>query len=45
VIGFVCGTDLDPQGFAMQEQKLRAAGMVLAPNSASAAWLAAEWLK
>jgi hypothetical protein len=45
VIGFVCGTDLDPQGFAAQEQKLRAAGMVLAPNSASAAWLAAEWLK
>jgi FdrA protein len=45
VIGFVCGTDLDPQGFAMQEQKLRAAGMVLAPNSASAAWLAAEWVK
>jgi len=45
VIGFVCGTSLDPQGFAGQEQKLRDAGMVLAPNSASAAWLAAEWLK
>jgi FdrA protein len=45
VIGFVCGTDLDPQGFADQEQKLRDAGMVLAPNSASAAWLAGEWLK
>ncbi len=45
VIGFVCGTDLDPQGFAAQEQKLRAAGMVLASNSANAAWLAAEWLK
>ncbi len=45
VIGFVCGTDLDPQGFAAQEQKLRDAGMVLAPNSASAAWLAMEWVK
>jgi succinyl-CoA synthetase alpha subunit len=45
VIGFVCGTDQDPQGFAEQEQKLGAAGMVLAPNSASSAWLAAEWLK
>jgi succinyl-CoA synthetase alpha subunit len=45
VVGFVCGTDLDPQGFADQEKKLRNAGMVLAPNSASAAWLAAEWLK
>lgn len=45
VIGFVCGTELDPQGFVQQEAKLRAAGMVLAPNSASAAWLAGEWLK
>ena len=45
VIGFVCGTELDPQGFAAQEKKLRDAGMVLAPNSASAAWLAGEWLK
>jgi FdrA protein len=45
VIGFVCGTDKDPQGFAAQEAKLKAAGMVLASNSANAAWLAAEWLK
>jgi hypothetical protein len=45
VIGFVCGTDLDPQGFAVQEAKLKAAGMVLASNSANAAWLASEWLK
>lgn len=45
VIGFVCGTELDPQSFAAQEKKLGDAGMVLAPNSASAAWLAGEWLK
>jgi hypothetical protein len=45
VIGFVCGTDQDPQGFASQEKKLQDASMVLAPNSASAAWLAQEWLK
>ncbi len=45
VIGFVCGTELDPQGLAMQEKKLRDAGMVLAGNSANAAWLAGEWLK
>jgi hypothetical protein len=45
VIGFVCGTDLDPQGFTAQEKKLRDAGMVLAGNSANAAWLAGEWLK
>ncbi len=45
VIGFICGTDLDPQGFTAQEKKLRDAGMVLAGNSANAAWLAGEWLK
>ena len=45
VIGFVCGTELDPQGLADQEAKLRAAGMVLAGNSANAAWLAREWLR
>jgi FdrA protein len=45
VIGFVCGTELDPQGLFAQESKLRAAGMVLAGNSANAAWLACEWLK
>ncbi len=45
VIGFICGTELDPQGFTAQEKKLRDAGMVLAGNSANAAWLAGEWLK
>ncbi|MEN9539750.1 MAG: acyl-CoA synthetase FdrA, partial [Pseudomonadota bacterium] len=45
VLGFVCGTEDDPQVLSKQEALLREAGMVLAPNSASAAWLAAEWLK
>ena len=45
VLGFVCGTELDPQGLDDQETKLRAAGMVLAGNSANAAWLAGQWLK
>ncbi len=45
VIGFVCGTELDPQRLAAQEATLRAAGMVLAGNSANAAWLAGEWVK
>lgn len=45
VIGFVCGTELDPQVLATQEAKLCAAGMVLAGNSANAAWLAREWLR
>ncbi len=45
VLGFVCGTELDPQGLAAQEAKLRNAGMVLAGNSANAAWLAGQWLR
>ena len=44
VIGFVCGTEEDPQVLARQEARLQAAGMVLAGNSANAAWLAAQWL-
>lgn len=45
VVGFVCGTELDPQGLARQEATLRDAGMVLAGNSANAAWLAAQWVR
>ena len=45
VIGFVCGTELDSQGLARQEATLREAGMVLAGNSANAAWLAGQWLR
>ncbi len=44
VIGFVCGTELDPQALAKQEATLRAVGMVLAGSSANAAWLAGEWV-
>lgn len=42
VIGFVCGTDGDPQDLAEQTARLRGAGMVLAPNSSAAARLAAR---
>jgi FdrA protein len=45
VIGFVCGTELDPQVLAQQEATLRAVGMVLAGSSANAAWLAGEWVQ
>ena len=45
VIGFVCGTESDPQGLTQQETMLRAVGMVLAGNSANAAWLAGEWVR
>lgn len=44
LVGFVCGTELDPQGLARQEKTLLEAGVVLAGNSANAAWLAARWL-
>ena len=42
VVGFVCGTDGDPQGLAGQVAKLREAGAVLAPTSTAAARLAAR---
>ncbi len=45
VLGFVCGTEQDPQKLSQQEATLRAAGMVLAGNSANAAWLAGRWLQ
>jgi FdrA protein len=45
VVGFVCGTEADPQVLSTQEAALRAAGMVLAGNSANAAWLAGEWVR
>lgn len=45
IVGFVCGTELDPQVLAKQETILRSAGMVLTSNSANAAWLAAQWVK
>lgn len=42
VLGFVCGTDGDPQGLTGQAAKLRDAGMLLAPTSTAAARLAAR---
>jgi hypothetical protein len=40
-VGFICGTDGDPQGYARQEATLRAAGMVLADSNAQAVRVAA----
>ena len=45
VVGFVCGTEADPQVLSQQEALLRTAGLVLAGNSANAAWLAGQWLR
>jgi succinyl-CoA synthetase alpha subunit len=42
VLGFVCGTEDDPQGLAGQAAKLAEAGMILAPTSSAAARLAAR---
>jgi FdrA protein len=41
-VGFVCGTELDPQGLERQEEALRAAGMILAESNAQAVRLAAS---
>jgi FdrA protein len=40
-VGFVCGTERDPQGLRQQELALREAGVVLADCNAAAARLAA----
>jgi hypothetical protein len=42
VIGFVCGTEDDPQRLASQAAKLAEGGMVLASGSTAAAELAAR---
>ena len=39
-VAHVCGTDLDPQGLAHQEETLRRAGAVVVPTNAQAARLA-----
>jgi hypothetical protein len=41
VVGFVCGTEGDPQGLAAQEAALREAGVMLAGSNAEAVRLAA----
>lgn len=40
IIGYVCGTEQDPQGLTRQEQKLAAAGVTVAKSNAKAARLA-----
>ncbi|MBI3371271.1 MAG: acyl-CoA synthetase FdrA [Betaproteobacteria bacterium] len=41
-VGFVCGTELDPQGLERQEDALRAAGVLLTGSNAQAVRLAAS---
>ena len=40
-VGFICGTDEDPQDYARQQATLRAAGMLLADSNAQAVRIAA----
>jgi succinyl-CoA synthetase alpha subunit len=40
-VGFVCGTERDPQGLARQSERLREAGVILAESNAHAARTAA----
>jgi hypothetical protein len=40
-VGFVCGTERDPQGLARQSAALREAGVILAQSNAHAARTAA----
>jgi succinyl-CoA synthetase alpha subunit len=41
-VGFICGTDGDPQDYARQEATLRSAGMLLADSNAQAVRIAAS---
>lgn len=41
-VAHVCGTEDDPQGISRQVERLRAAGVVVAPTNAVAARLAVE---
>lgn len=36
VIGYICGTDKDPQGYKVQKDKLEQAGIILMPSNAQA---------
>ena len=45
VVGHVCGTDADPQGYVRQSAALAAAGMLLASSNAEAARWAAKLAK
>lgn len=41
VIGYICGTDRDPQNYKLQSQKLESAGVILMPSNAQAVKLSA----
>jgi len=44
VIGYICGTEKDPQSYIKQAQKLKDAGVILMPSNAQAVRLTAKLL-
>lgn len=44
VIGYICGTEADPQGFREQAEKLERAGVILMPSNAQAVRLCSKLL-
>jgi len=36
VVGYICGTEMDPQGYKAQSEKLEKAGVILMPSNAQA---------
>lgn len=36
IVGYICGTEMDPQGFKSQNEKLEKAGVILMPSNAQA---------
>lgn len=44
VIGYICGTDKDPQSYEEQRKKLEAAGVILMPSNAQAVKLTVKLL-
>lgn len=44
VIGYICGTERDPQSYSQQAQKLKEAGVLLMPSNAQAVRLTAKLL-
>lgn len=45
VIGYICGTDNDPQSYKAQKEKLEKAGVILMPSNAQAVRLTSKLLK
>lgn len=45
VIGYICGTDSDPQNYRVQKEKLESAGVVIMPSNAQAVRLTSKLLE